>query len=351
MKHGIKRERELWQLRALLGMSRELLQSDDRLDALGLAGRAMAELAQPRSALLLVRGDVEQAVEFDHGGRPVPADSRHGSYAQAAAMLDDGGHAAGERCAQRILGPRTLALGIPASRTVAALVADWDADAADPEWAERRRVLAAVLELAAAALGRIEARSSLEQLVTTQYEQMADTAQVHADELARRDRAEDEMRILSLTDVLTGLDNRRGFFAHAEHMFKVAQRRHVRSAVIFADIDGLKLVNDELGHEAGDALIRDASAVFRASFRNADVVARLGGDEFVAYTLDDVRPEVILERLQENLHAFNLMQERPYRIAISAGIVQCDPGSSHNLLNYMILADQQMYTQKRRRLH
>ena len=131
----------------------------------------------------------------------------------------------------------------------------------------------------------------------------------------------------------------------------MAQRKRARSAVIFADIDGLKHVNDELGHDAGDALIRDAAQVFRQSFRQADVVSRLGGDEFVAYTLDDDRPHAILERIEANLHAFNLMQERPYRISISAGVVSCDPLGEKALVEYVLLADEQMYARKRSRLH
>jgi len=261
-----------------------------------------------------------------------------------------GGSADTPPAAQR-LGQRVLALGVPAPAAMAALVVGWEHEADPSEWQERRRVLSAILELAAAALGSLQSRSSLERLVYSQYEQMADTARAHAEELARRDLAEGEMRKLSLTDVLTGLHNRRGFFVHAEQVFKLAQRKHARSAVIFADVDGLKQVNDELGHEMGDNLIRDAAAVFQESFRDADVVARLGGDEFVAYTLDDGQPEIILLRLHANLHAFNLMQERPYRVAFSAGIVGCDPGSERDLLNYVVLADQQMYAQKRRRLH
>jgi diguanylate cyclase (GGDEF)-like protein len=157
--------------------------------------------------------------------------------------------------------------------------------------------------------------------------------------------------MLSLTDVLTGLYNRRGFFLQAEQIYKLARRKRTNSAVIFADIDGLKRVNDELGHDAGDRLIRDAAFIFRASFRQADVVARLGGDEFVAYTLDDEQASVILQRIEANLSAFNLMQERPYAVSMSAGVVQCDAGGEQPLSHYVYLADQQMYVQKRSRLH
>jgi diguanylate cyclase (GGDEF)-like protein len=355
MKPEIKARQEVVQLRALLTTARELLQADNTQVVLELVGGSIAELSGAKASVLVVCGDEEEIVAVDCHGKPHPASRSHAWYPAAAAVLAPPcGVADVRKTAQptaRRFGPGVLALGVPAPHAVAALVAGWDGEATDAEWTERRRTLSAVLELAVAALSKLQSRSSLEQLVYSQYEQMADTAQAHTEELARRDTAEGEMRRLSLTDVLTGLNNRRGFFLHAEQSFKVAQRRHARSAVIFADIDGLKLVNDELGHEVGDNLIRDAAAVFRESFREADVVARLGGDEFVAYTLDDAQPQVILERLRANLHAFNLMQERPYRIEISTGIVQCDPAAEQNLLNYVLLADQRMYAHKRSRLH
>ena len=356
MKHDTESQLEPGKLYALLTMARELLQTDEAVSVLELIGQNIAELTHASSALLLVSADDESIIAFDRFGKPRTALHDHPWHEAAAAMLAEprgagSGRAAAIRPAARRLGQRVLALGVPAPAAVAALVVGWDEAAGPAVWQARRRVLSPILELAIAALSRLQSHSSLERLVYTQYEQMADTAQAHAAELARRDAAEGEMRRLSLTDVLTGLHNRRGFFVHAEQMFKVAQRKHARSAVIFADVDGLKQVNDELGHEMGDNLIRDAAAVFQESFRDADVVARLGGDEFVAYTLDDGQPEIILLRLHANLHAFNLMQERPYRVAFSAGIVGCDPGSERDLLNYVVLADQQMYAQKRRRLH
>lgn len=354
MKHDTESQLEPAKMHALLTMARELLQTDEAVSVLELVGQNIAELTRASSALLLVSADDEKIIAFDRYGKPRSALHDHPWYRAAAAMLAEprgGGQAASIRPAAQRLGQRVLALGVPAPAAVAALVVGWDEEAGSPVWQARRRVLSPILELAVAALSRLQSYSSLERLVYAQYEQMADTAQAHAAELARRDATEGEMRRLSLTDVLTGLHNRRGFFVHAEQIFKLAQRKHARSAVIFADVDGLKQVNDELGHETGDNLIRDAGAVFRESFRDADVVARLGGDEFVAYTLDDGQPEVILSRLHANLHAFNLMQERPYRVAISAGIVGCDPASERDLLNYVVLADQQMYAQKRRRLH
>lgn len=79
--------------------------------------------------------------------------------------------------------------------------------------------------------------------------------------------------------------------------------------------------------------------------------SRLGGDEFVAYTVDDEQPEVILARIEANLRAFNLMQERPYCVAMSAGVVLVDSSVDQTLSHYVLLADEQMYAQKRSRLH
>jgi len=345
MTRNTEADMEVRQLQALLTMSRELMQANEPLTVLALAGRAMADLAHVDSALLLVRGEVNAAIGFDRKGEPRKASSSHDWYRMATARLEGG---AGDSA---MADPRTMLVGVPTQHAMAVLAAGWTSDAAPAAWAGRQRLLGTILELSVATLGRISARDSLENLVSTQYEQMAGTAQAHADEIARRDESEGAMRALALTDVLTGLNNRRGFFVQAEHLFRLARRRHTSCAVIYADIDGLKLVNDQLGHAAGDQLIRDAAAVLRESLREIDVLARFGGDEFVAFVLDDAHPGVILSRLRDNLHAFNLMQDRAYRLAVSAGAVRCDPGSGTALFDYVQSADREMYLHKRSCLH
>ncbi|MEW6023897.1 MAG: GGDEF domain-containing protein [Pseudomonadota bacterium] len=342
---------EAGQLRALLTMSRELMQADEPFAALVLTGRAMAELAHAGRALLLVRGEVNASIGFDRAGKPRKAGASHDWYRAALARLEGEPGSAGETGGNGAGGSRTIMVSVPARHTMAVLVAGWTDDAAPESWEGRRRLLGTILELCTATLGRISDRSALEDLVSTQYQQMAGAAQAHADEMARRDASEGAMRALALTDVLTGLNNRRGFFIQAEHMFRLARRRHASCSVIYADIDGLKLVNDQLGHAAGDELIRDAAAVLRESLRDSDVLARLGGDEFAAFVLNDAHPRVMLGRLQDNLRAFNLMQERSYRLAISAGAVQCDPHGSTALLDYVQSADREMYLHKRSCLH
>lgn len=343
------------ELRMLLTLSRELFQTDEAGSSLRLVGHALADMTHPESALLLLRGARLELIGFDRQGKDHPAGNDHPMYvagmAQLSTVLPSKGDSVTRDTHWRQVGPRMLALGVPVHAAVAALVVAWDRDLDATTQDRYGASMSLLLELATAALGKIDARRALEQLVGDQREHIARASLAHAAELARRDETETEMHLLSLTDVLTGLYNRRGFFVEAERIFKVSRRKRTRSAVIFADIDGLKRVNDQLGHDAGDALIRDAAFVLRHSFREADVVSRLGGDEFVAYTLDDEQPEVIRARVSANLQAFNLMQERPYTVSISTGLVQCDPLGRETLGDYVLQADEQMYLNKRSRLH
>lgn len=342
-------------LRVLLTLSRDLLQTDDASGSLKLIGRTLVEMTRPESALLLQRGGQLNIVGFDEHGSLHPADAEHPLYQTGMSLLSDSAGATDEQVQHNHQhersGPRMLALATPVQGAVAVLAIAWNHDLDAAELDRCKLALSYILQLTAAALGKIEAYSSLERRVYDQREEMASTSLAHTAELARRDEAVAEMRLLSLTDVLTGLYNRRGFFLQAEQLHKLALRKHAKSAVIFVDIDDLKRVNDELGHDVGDRLIQDTALIFRESFRHADVVARLGGDEFVAYTLDDEKPDVILQRIQANLRAFNLMQERPYSVSISAGAVECDSSSGQTLSHYVSLADEQMYAKKRSRLH
>jgi diguanylate cyclase (GGDEF)-like protein len=339
------------QLQVLLTLARELFQTDDADAVVALLGRAVVEMTEASSGLLLLRhGQWFDTIGFDNRGVASPSGAGHRLYGVATDLMAE------RRTAEQDAGSAeqreardVLAVAVPQQGTLSVLAFAWDHNVAPAMASRFKAALSCSLELAGAALGSIGARRSLEQLVGDQREEMSNSDEAHAAELARRDRDEREMRVLSLTDVATGLYNRRGFFLQAEQIFKVAQRRRTRSAVIFADIDGLKEVNDQLGHDAGDHLIWDTGKLFRQSFREADVVARLGGDEFVAYTLDDAHPDVILQRIRDKLHAFNLTQRRPYRISLSAGAVQCESAAGHPLAAYVRMADELMYDHKRRR--
>ena len=94
-----------------------------------------------------------------------------------------------------------------------------------------------------------------------------------------------QLREMALTDDLTGLGNRRGLVAVGSHMLEVADRQRATVNVLFLDVDDMKSLNDERGHEAGDEGLRAVARALRAALRRSDVLSRVGGDEFVALTL------------------------------------------------------------------
>jgi len=157
-----------------------------------------------------------------------------------------------------------------------------------------------------------------------------------------------ELRYLALTDDLTCLYNRRGFFAAATQQLKLAQRNAQSVLLFFCDVDGLKKINDTYGHREGDlALIMTADAL-EQTFRGSDIAARLGGDEFVALALEasNQTQEVVLRRLEKNLKKLNASESR-YELSLSVGVARFDPQSAISLGELMTQADEAMYEQKR----
>ncbi|HEX8242992.1 MAG TPA: two-component regulator propeller domain-containing protein [Longimicrobium sp.] len=171
--------------------------------------------------------------------------------------------------------------------------------------------------------------------------------------MAERAVREEMLRDLSLRDDLTGLYNRRGLLALAEQLVREAERSRRGFDVVFADLDGLKRINDTLGHPEGDRAIRDAAGVIRASFRDSDVVARLGGDEFAVLVRHDALPggdaavAAASARLREAVALHNATAERPYELSLSLGFSGYDPAAPRTIESLLDDADQQMYAHKR----
>ncbi len=188
-------------------------------------------------------------------------------------------------------------------------------------------------------------------LIQQQYLLLMQQNQRLEQEIAERLKAEAVIRQLSLTDELTGLYNRRGFFLLAEQQLKMGQRTQTSCCLLFADIDGLKLINDTLGHKIGDQLIVASAQLLQQTFREADIVARLGGDEFVVLfpTCSDSANHVTNDfgaRLQTNITQFNQACSRPYQLSMSLG-VQCGASTESASLDYMLAtADKLMYDHK-----
>jgi diguanylate cyclase (GGDEF)-like protein/PAS domain S-box-containing protein len=174
-------------------------------------------------------------------------------------------------------------------------------------------------------------------------------------DVTSRREAEEALRSLSLVDDLTGLHNRRGLGTLARQQMRVAERTGRGFTLLFLDVDGLKAVNDALGHPAGDRLLSDVAAVLRETFREADVLARLGGDEFAVLALDDgdgdgdAAGETVVERLRARVAVHNQVSPRPYALSVSVGAVRYDPARPTTLDDLLRAADARMYEEKRQK--
>lgn len=159
------------------------------------------------------------------------------------------------------------------------------------------------------------------------------------------------LRDESLTDALTGLLNRRGFLIAANSVIAKAAPSRTPTALLYADVNGLKRINDELGHEHGDHVIADAANALRAVFRGADVVARIGGDEFVALlpNFSTDAGDALLDRLAASIRAHNDASARPYRLSMSFGLTSVEWGRQQSLDELLAEADRRMYERKRNR--
>ena len=170
------------------------------------------------------------------------------------------------------------------------------------------------------------------------------------EDITERKLAEEKLRELSLKDDLTGIHNRRGFIMLAEQQLNNAQRLKQNLLLLFIDVDDMKWINDNLGHNEGDQALIDAASVLQKSFRKSDIIARIGGDEFVglAVVTSKVTSERILYRLQRNLEIINKRKDaRPYQLYLSIGVTSFDPDKPCNLEQLINQGDEMMYKEKR----
>ena len=199
------------------------------------------------------------------------------------------------------------------------------------------KVLARTRELedAAAENRRIngDLRSSQEELLT-----MVDT-------LRRKD---EDLRYQAFHDALTGLPNRALFLDRIDHSLATAKRHGEIRGVVFIDLDYFKVVNDTLGHEAGDSLLKVASQRIKECLRKSDTVARLGGDEFVVLLGHAPTPEtyaIVARKIIATVSEPLMLCGNEVRIGASVGIA-CFPADSQDAGDLMQHADLAMYQAK-----
>jgi len=177
------------------------------------------------------------------------------------------------------------------------------------------------------------------------YERTADLALANEElkaEVAERKAAEEKMRYLSMHDTLTGLYNRTFF----EEEMRRLEEKFVNMGLIMCDVDGLKLINDSMGHDKGDSLLISTANLIKSCFSSSEVVARVGGDEF-AILLPEASQQILeynYEKLQEQALSLN-KSSHEFPLSLSIGFAfRTDTNTSLN--NLYIEADNNMYREK-----
>jgi diguanylate cyclase (GGDEF)-like protein/PAS domain S-box-containing protein len=167
-------------------------------------------------------------------------------------------------------------------------------------------------------------------------------------DITERKNLEETLRNSSLKDDLTGLFNRRGLLKQAAPYFDFARRQKENLLLLFIDLDGMKRINDEFGHNEGDNALINTAAILNRSFRSTDIIARLGGDEFTVLVTDlNASKEDAITRLNENLKAYNASETRGHKLAFSIGVATLEQERMTCFEELLEQADQAMYEQKR----
>ena len=170
-------------------------------------------------------------------------------------------------------------------------------------------------------------------------------------DISKRKHLETKHYNLSLRDELTGLYNRRGFLTLGEQQLKTAYRLENRVLLLFADLDGMKWINDKFGHDEGDRALIKTAEILKKVFRESDIIARIGGDEFVVLAMEthDTNEDIITTRLNEKLDAYNVEEPRRYMMSLSIGFANYNPENPCSIEELLTQADKSMYKQKRRK--
>jgi len=163
------------------------------------------------------------------------------------------------------------------------------------------------------------------------------------------ERTNERLRSLSLTDELTGLNNRRGFMILANGLLKFSRRANHPLCLMYIDMDSLKQINDTFGHAHGDTALTHFAHILTETFRDSDVIARMGGDEFAVLTIDATEGSlaIIQARLQSNVDAHNLVSMSGYSLSFSLGIIRVDLNITFTVEALLAQADEAMYAHKR----
>ena len=165
--------------------------------------------------------------------------------------------------------------------------------------------------------------------------------------VARLQERVEQLDQLAHQDSLINLPNRRGFMRELERLIARVERYGVKGAMLFVDVDGLKIINDTFGHRAGDEALIQVANMLAKGVRHSDVVARIGGDEFgiLLENSDDDAAHETAARLIEQISSCEFMHDGealPLGVAIGVGMI----GALDTAEAVMERADEAMYARK-----
>ena len=168
-----------------------------------------------------------------------------------------------------------------------------------------------------------------------------------------RDDLIEENRNLSISakiDELSKLLNRRGFFEYGQKTINLSLSMDKEGCVFFCDLDGLKKINDNFGHDMGDSAIQLVAQVLKKVFRESDIVARLSGDEFgiIAPSFKIENIELLREKINEENEIVSKENNLPFVLSLSVGCAEYNHDSS-NVSEILSKADEKLYEEKRRK--
>jgi len=166
-----------------------------------------------------------------------------------------------------------------------------------------------------------------------------------------RKRMEEELKKIAHYDTLTGAYNRGYGLELLQRQIKLSKRNKSPLLLAYSDLDNLKDINDEFGHEEGDRAMVQVAKLFKSILREVDIIARMGGDEFLVIFLDSSLNEIpiIRERLSKELARLNQISKKPYKIGFSTGFSYYNPSNLLSMNELIRIADQKMYEEKKKK--
>lgn len=176
-----------------------------------------------------------------------------------------------------------------------------------------------------------------------EQEQLMEERETYARKLKQEN---EELNNLSYTDLLTGIYNRRGFIHYANKLLTNTAHADKQAYTIYCDLNYLKKINDQYGHEEGDFSIHECASALQLHLPEGSIAGRIGGDEFAALVIAPVSADSLYHTLKAHFEQSNAQKAKPYPISISIGIHTFTIAPDCSIESLLEQADQTLYIDK-----